>query len=314
MLPKFEYGHLYKFAVSLALLMIALGLALPWLVLRESGPLLIPEADLDALTPRARQILLDKQADHEWIADNYRYASIALVGAGLAVGIFGCVKWAKRQSVADEIEDTQRDTARAQLEQLTPAETNEKLDQESAEVVADEALPVDAEAPADRQTRIADVRQRLEHAEQQVLRLICAGFQRTHLIRTKVRLSRGEARVVAVDAVVLSDAPRETSYAIEIKFLSSNFPGSLVKRLRDALPQVALAAQAAGTNVPSRVAGVVILVMAGDPTAREHSIARRQLNDLQAVLAIPVGVVVISEAELKTADPSWLRRSIETAL
>lgn len=205
-LPKFEYGHLYKFAVSLGLLMVALGLALPWLVLRESGSLLIPESELDALTPRARRVLLNKQGDQEWIAGNYRYASIGLVVTGLAVGSFGFVKWARRQSVADEIEDTQRDTAQAQLRQLTPSETSERLDQESAEVLAEEAAPLEVEDPGERQRRFAYVRKKIERVEQHVFGLIEAEFQSTHRVLTQVRLPTGEG-TVPVDAFLLALSP-----------------------------------------------------------------------------------------------------------
>lgn len=312
-LPKFEYGHLYKFAVSLGLLMVALGLALPWLVLRESGSLLIPESELDALTPRARRVLLHKQGDQEWIAGNYRYASLGLVVTGLAVGSFGFLKWARRQSVADEIEDTQRDTAQVQLRRLTPSETSERLDQESAEVLAEESAPPGVEESGERQRRFAYVRKKIERVEQHVLGVLSAEFQSTHQVLPQVRMPTG-AGTVPVDALLVAVSPHDTSYVVEIKFLQGAHPEAIVNRLGDAIGKLMFAAKSSAFLPGRPVAGIVILVMAEEPTAQQRSIVNGHVEHLRPVLPVPVGVIVTSESALEAAGRGWLRRSVAEAV
>lgn len=137
MLPKLDFGHFYKFVVSLGLIIVGIGLGLPLLVLRSTDSLLLKRQDLSKLTPTARKVVQIKQGHQLWIANNYVCISLVLCIVGVLIATVASLKWFGRQRVADSIEDLQRDRDKKALEQMSPSQIERKLDDEVAEAVAE---------------------------------------------------------------------------------------------------------------------------------------------------------------------------------
>jgi hypothetical protein len=58
---KFEFGDLYKFVVSLGVVLISLSVLAPWLFLKEPFDLFKTDAELKAVTEVARAAILSRQ-------------------------------------------------------------------------------------------------------------------------------------------------------------------------------------------------------------------------------------------------------------
>lgn len=58
---KFEFGDLYKFIVSLGVVLITLSVMLPWLFLKEPFDLFRSEVEINELSDVAREIVIKRQ-------------------------------------------------------------------------------------------------------------------------------------------------------------------------------------------------------------------------------------------------------------
>ena len=57
---RFEFGDLYKFVVSLGVILVTLAVLGPWLFLREPFDLQVTQTELQGFTKRARQTILKR--------------------------------------------------------------------------------------------------------------------------------------------------------------------------------------------------------------------------------------------------------------
>jgi hypothetical protein len=124
-LGSIQYTAFYKFIVSLGLVLVGLGLAMPWLLLNESFDLLVRRSDLERLTPLAQETIRHRQAIVHASSLLAPWASIALVLAGLILIIFGVERWRRRQDIMDRTEDISLEKIRAetiQIQRATPPE------------------------------------------------------------------------------------------------------------------------------------------------------------------------------------------------
>lgn len=336
-LPKFEYGQLYKFAVSLGLLLVALALAVPWLILRDAGPLLIPREDLQQLTPLAQKVIQEKQSQYRFVIDNYWYVSAILGALGSVVAVYGVSKWAERQKVANDLEDTQRDTARAQFRQLSPEETEEKLTRESEEVLDSETEDVlageadtgppsqDPHATPDSETRqseIGKIRQSLEMVESLVAVALQRAFSKTHDVKRDVRVHLPSGSSLEIDDVLVAKSSEDLSIAVDIRYTRSMSGGDSIgprlvglrHRITDALPRAARAARAVSEIAPGRAAGLVLFVVDDPLPANALGSMDRWTDEFRGLFTIPVGTLVLTRADLETQSPEALRVAVEARL
>jgi hypothetical protein len=148
-LPRFEFGHLYKFIVSFGLVLVFAGIALPWFVFQASNALKLKSVDLLTFTDVAQNALAVRQAQLSWIVNWYPLASILLAAIGLLSVGYGFSKWRSRQLVYDEKENIQRDMDRVNYTRMSATELEVKLEREAiVENDLQEQLGPDSEAAA----------------------------------------------------------------------------------------------------------------------------------------------------------------------
>ena len=130
---KFEYGDFYKFVVSLGVALIALSLVTPWLFLREPFDLLVPEFELQALTPSAPSIIIRRQRAADIALNVLPWFIVVCFACGLALILRGGWLWFRRsQQHLDEQQEIATIVARKQLHPATP-ERIEQARQSEAE-------------------------------------------------------------------------------------------------------------------------------------------------------------------------------------
>src|SRR4051794_31679801 len=96
MIPKIEYGDLYKFTVSIGVLLIGLAFALPWMILRESFDLLVPANNWVSYTPTAQSALHQRQQLIDWYSHWALWISAGLLIVGIGAVLTGLVFWWRR--------------------------------------------------------------------------------------------------------------------------------------------------------------------------------------------------------------------------
>lgn len=332
MIPKLEFGHLYKFVASLGIALMAVAVVGPWAILRDQGALMVSEAELAELTPRAQRVLELKQAHAELVMEWYPRVAAVVFLVGAALTVCGLLFWLPRQAVANKIEEA--GLPKVKLEKLSSEETERKLETEVAEAtLGTEAggvepsrpeVPRGGEPPAPRAEAepggpTADdaltireyVRARYEEAEALAASALEAAFGAERAVHTDVKIMSdsgheiGRADIVALPFANSSDS----SLVFDLKLIT---PKSAARQTRTALLD---AAQSAGALHPHSAAAVAILIAKDDEEKRRVlPIVRGASERLQRILQTPSAAVVTTMSELESMPPAELAARILGAI
>ncbi len=343
MIPKLEFGQLYKFVVSLGFVLMAAAVVGPWAILRDQGALLVSSETLEDLTPRAQRVLELKQEHVEWIATWYPWASLVLFLAGASLALWGLVRWWVRQQVADEREDVDLEVQRRTLVPLTAEEEELRLDTEVEEALAgasvadteaerpsgeqrpastahsgtaphpqDPDVPTPAPAPGRTrlETDVVALRNRVRETEALALRRLTEALKDTHRVESGVKIRSNDDIMGYADLVAIA-LPNSSSwnFVIDVKF--GRYPQNAGNRLSESLLSGAAAARGLG---PSRSLALTIFVVENDEqVGRTQRNLTRALKRAREALAVPVSALVITETELKLMPAAALRRLLTQA-
>lgn len=99
---KFEFGDLYKFIVSLGVILISFSALVPWLFLKEPFDLFKSEAELKAVSEVARAAIINRQETVGFIVKSIPWVSSIGCLCGLIFIYLGLTKWYANQLLLDE--------------------------------------------------------------------------------------------------------------------------------------------------------------------------------------------------------------------
>ncbi|WP_139834233.1 hypothetical protein [Pseudomonas sp. B11(2017)] len=99
---KFEFGDLYKFIVSLGVVIISISVLVPWLFLKEPFDLYKSETDLKSVTSVAHAAILGRQEAVAFIVKFIPWFSVTGCICGLIFVFAGLKKWHANQLLLDE--------------------------------------------------------------------------------------------------------------------------------------------------------------------------------------------------------------------
>jgi hypothetical protein len=316
-LPKIEFGQLYKFIMSVGLVLLASAVALPWLVLQHSDVLLIHADELKELTPTARAVLIRKQRDSAWVTNNYWWMAFALAGVGVVMIAYGFWQWRRRQRVLDEIEDTQLTTDKQRLRQMSPEAVDDRQEREAVEAVVEEP---GVEAPAVSQawspdrlarSKVASARSAFVAVERLLARRFDESFASTHRLFTNIELSPpARSREVDIFAFASDAGP---SFVVEVKYSASGRvePTRLVQAVHFAGDGAKAFTAQFGQDVRALVLFVVEEPRVGtEMTVRISGI----VQGLRDVVDARFGVLLLSRTALDKVPASEFRQLVLRAI
>lgn len=127
---KFEFGDLYKFIVSLGVVLITLSILAPWMFLREPFDLFRPEAEVNALSDVARAAVIKRQYAVSFIVGFIPWFSFIGSSLGMIFISSGLKSWRKNQLHLDEqtrldVEIKKRSLRDATIDEIDQKETSE---------------------------------------------------------------------------------------------------------------------------------------------------------------------------------------------
>ena len=307
-LPKVDFGHLYKFKVSAGLVLIASSVALPWLILREQSALLVSEQTREGLSPASQKALDLRQKDYLWIVEHYRYGAALCLLGGVALTFVGFRQWHERQQKLDAREDLETRSLELQVIQMSPGEIEAKVESEVAEALAEPIALSDVVKPSltnsESVHRYAELRGRIKDVDELATRLLMEAFSETHTATRNARLKRpGHDR--EVDLILRPRHPRDSTWLVEIKFIRNRRDFS--RRVRETCNDLAVLVYGMRDQRMGPVHAVAVLVfdeaeLQPSPLAREEWI----LNYLAGLADHPIAVLITTESRLRDADPKIL--------
>lgn len=130
---KFEFGDLYKFTVSLGVVLITLAILAPWLFLKEPFDLFQTETEIKALTSIAQSAIAKRQATVSFIIEYIPWFSAIGSLAGSIFIYIGLKNWYRNQLHLDEQTRLDVEIKKQSLRDATKDEIEEK---ETAEYAA----------------------------------------------------------------------------------------------------------------------------------------------------------------------------------
>lgn len=129
---KPEYSDLYKFIVSLGVILIAFAVLLPWLFLRESFDSLINTTELATLTPTAQALMTHRQNLALWFVQNIIWISALPAILGFTCLVSGILLWQRKQRLADTKDELETEKLRLEVKSMSPEQIAVKLIEEAA--------------------------------------------------------------------------------------------------------------------------------------------------------------------------------------
>lgn len=130
---KFEFGDLYKFFVSLGVVLFTIALVTPWLFLREPFDLFKTEKEISELTSVAKEAVAERQELALTVIQLLPIFSVSGVSLGLVLGIFGLQRWHRNQRILDERTRIKLELSKQTLRQATLDEVEERREFETRE-------------------------------------------------------------------------------------------------------------------------------------------------------------------------------------
>lgn len=248
MKTSFEYGDPYRFLVSAGIVLITIGLLVPWLLLQVSLDIVISTADLAQLTPVAQEIVVLRQSSALWLMRNIGWITVACVGLGLVLVLGGMVFWYRRYRKEEEAKVLQETRQRIEAQRSIPDDYEHLVNLGKAEL-GSSAVKL---APS-------------EDDQQAHLMTIAKWREITNFVTDQLRDHYRETHVVVQDWIV-----GETPYILLRSRYHEN-PNAIVKVkyaedvrpkiwYEQAFGQTALAVEAFQRNRPGAAVSLVLFV------------------------------------------------------
>lgn len=99
---KFEFGDLYKFIVSLGVVLAMSAFIIPWLFLREPFDIFKASQDIEKLTILSQDIIREREGVVLFVSKYLIYYSVFSFVSGVVLSVCGLWKWRANQLIIDE--------------------------------------------------------------------------------------------------------------------------------------------------------------------------------------------------------------------
>lgn len=315
-----DQSHLRKYLATLGVAIVAGVISVSGLFLRLQDDLLVSTSELATLTPLAREAIEQRQQYIDLATTALPWFLLGGCLLGLSLSAYGVIGWAKRQVVADELEDIARDRGKTELRQLSDSERVTRLERETDSSVAEANEVEVADAPAwptterpldgrsvsrgSSSTRAPRALQRTIEAELQLAVALEQLLGATYSIDLGVEVRQGEVRrEFDLIATARSTGRR---YVFELKYLTV-----FAKNYRSALSSGITTAAAGASLLGESAVPVVVIVYDEDPGEELRSKAQAYADQIAGSFRTPPRVAFLSFDALSGADLTPLTRVLE---
>jgi len=134
---KPEYSDLYKFVVSLGVILLSFAILLPWLFLQEPFDSLITSSQIAELTPIGQTLVISRQTKGLWLIQNIVWISSIPAALGLITLVGGLYLWQRKQKNVDQKDELELEKLRLEIRKMSPEQIALKVVRETEEQVQD---------------------------------------------------------------------------------------------------------------------------------------------------------------------------------
>lgn len=298
-----DQSHLRKYLATLGVAIIAGTLSLAGLFFKIEQDLLVTNSELARLTPVAQRALTQRQQYLEVATRIVPWFALVGVLAGFVLSIYGISGWAKRQRVADEREDAERDKIRAEVRAMTDLERVDKIDRQAAEEAIASNIP-DEEIIAKRnaadpiintwrQSPYAAARTNITVTEAEALQKLRDIFRDSVSPHMQAVVN---GRRFEVDALI-TYPNSNLDVIFEVKYSS---PKNVLNRIVDGITQIVRTATIFDAT------GVLLIVVSDEATHASLDKWREDARGIAAEFQKPPKVLIIRASDFSSLSPEEL--------
>lgn len=260
-----QYDNLYKFLVSLGVVLIALPIVALAYVL-NGDPVLISQTDFDALSEYSRQMIMNRVSISTLFADLFPYVCIPSICAGALFFAYGMYRWKMVQDNLDKKLDAEAamqilslmEISGEEIKEKAEAEVSEEISEEISEETADTVPVAAANAHLRRVNRYMEI-------ENGCFGYLVGRYSSSYVFKRNIRMGKYGYDVIGVSQ---ND---DVDLIVEVKYLKSL--SNAEARLGEALYRLL----SAGMNyeaIAHRNSRLLIIVVT----------AKRQLSELECLV------------------------------
>lgn len=208
---KFEFGDLYKFIVSLGVVLITLSILAPWLFLREPFDLFRPESEINVLSDVAKAVVIKRQSAVSFIVSFIPWFSSIGSIVGMIFIFIGLTNWRKNQLHLDEQTRLDVEIKKQSLRDATNDEIEEKQTSEYEILQVAESGNSDANI-------VNSFRSQYSKVEELVYRKL------SEVYGNKFDVSRNKMVAnVELDILLRGKSMLTKDYIVEVKYIRKGF-------------------------------------------------------------------------------------------
>ena len=289
-MEKPDFSDIYKFKVSNGIIIFALGVALPWFFYTYNEILLVPQANINLLTPKAISVISIKQ----WVAEKSLIAVPILSILTFLVGgrfiLSGLKEWKKRQKVLDDIQDYDLKLKKKSIEELNEEETSKKI---KNEIIDNEGLEPDVIIPD-----IVNKVNQYRNIEKEAVSVIEQKYQNTYSIKSNCRIGSHE-----YDIIMSPKYFGQKMILVELKYYSHQIRyTNLIHGIRSFLLSIENFEKSAPDIPTTKISYYVVWIYTNDtqkPLLEKYlSLAHREIQKTNH----EVKIVIIKETEISAVE------------
>lgn len=208
---KFEFGDLYKFIVSLGVVLITLSILAPWLFLREPFDLFRPESEINVLSDVAKAVVIKRQSAVSFIVSFIPWFSSIGSIIGMIFIFIGLTNWRKNQLHLDEQTRLDVEIKKQSLRDATKDEIEEKQTSEYESLQVAESGNSDAYI-------VNSFRSQYSKVEELVYRKL------SNVYGNKFDVSRNKMVAnIELDILLRGKTMLTKDYIVEVKYIRKGF-------------------------------------------------------------------------------------------
>ncbi|WP_444997495.1 hypothetical protein [Aliikangiella sp. IMCC44359] len=290
---KFEFGDLYKFTVSLGVVLITLSIVAPWLFLKEPFDLFRPESEIKVLSEVAQSVIKKRQDTVSFIIQFIPWFSTIGAVVGLILIFLGLKNWHRNQIHLDEQTRLDVELKKQSLRDATSDEIEEKETAEYEELKVAESSNAEAYL-------VNSFRGQYSKIEELVYTKLKDTYQGKYKVNHNKMISNVELDILLIGKSVLTK-----DYIIEVKYIRKGFNFGW---LREAFLKN-IYAKSVYSQITNRMPNTMLLIVIEPEAYDENKYTRllQKLNDEPEARKGKDAVCLITKQELMAFKSSELQ-------
>jgi hypothetical protein len=297
---KPEYSDLYKFIVSIGVILLALAIILPWLFLRESFNTEIKASDITELTQTAQTLIVIRQNTALWFVQNLIWISLIPAISGFVLLTGGLFLWQRKQKILDQKDVLETEKLKLEIKKMSP----EQIAAKAINEVAQESLE-----------RLPEEEKAIETQGQ--LNAIQEYFRVEDMVTSKLSKCFGAANIhshqkvadTQVDIILRINNLKRAIF--EIKRITN--PAHINRRRREIVELLTHAVHSYNKIAPEReVYGIGIIIISED-NSRDNDFQTKDNVFRKPISDFEITIITYTESEFMVLECSELVSTIRNA-